>query len=229
VNRWSSADDPSNGAVTDYNGDGFKDLFIPFRGTTRIGEVLKGQSIQGHRPIFNSFEPDIFGTDRIDPGCTGIVFADFNNDGYSDFYAPNVGGHQLFKFNPVQNSQKTVEVLRLTPPGKVEHPTLHGEPEHPEFVESDLSSGKVSASPNPFNPNTTIHFDLPEGCPAKVAVFDIRGMLVRDLVNESLEAGHHSIPWNGRDNSGRLLASGRYIVHVQAGRLQTTTPVVLVK
>ena len=130
---------------------------------------------------------------------------------------------------PVQNSQKTGEVLRLTPPGKVENPTLHGETENPEFVESDLSSGKVSASPNPFNPNTTIHFDLPEGCPAKVAVFDIRGMLVRNLVNENLGAGHHSIPWNGRDNSGRLLASGRYIVHVQAGRLQTTTPVVLVK
>lgn len=121
---------------------------------------------------------------------------------------------------PVQNSQKSREVLRLTLPGELENP---------EVIEPRLASGLVSASPNPFNPKTTFHFDISDGSPTKVSVYDIRGMLVRDLINEYLEAGHHAIPWNGKDNNGRILASGRYIVRVQAGRLHSSTSVVLVK
>ena len=130
---------------------------------------------------------------------------------------------------PVQNTQKSGEVLRLTPPENEGHPKGSVVIDRPGLVKSRLASSGVSASPNPFNPNTTIKFELPERNPVKLSIFDIRGMLVRTLVNDKLEAGPHVFPWNGRDNNGRVLASGRYIVFLEAGRMRMTTSVVLVK
>lgn len=117
LGRWSSVDAPSNAGAIDYNGDGFKDMFISFRGSERGGEVLMGNTIQGHRPIFHSNVPNIFEGPGINPGCTGIIFADIDNDGYSDFYAPNVGGHQLFKFTPSTGKYEDIASSISTPGG----------------------------------------------------------------------------------------------------------------
>jgi len=76
----------------------------------------------------------------------------------------------------------------------------------------------VAAYPNPFNPATTIRFKL--NAPASVAlqIFDIRGALVKTLVERDLNAGVHEQRWNGRDNSGRHVASGIYFYRLRIGR-----------
>jgi hypothetical protein len=83
--------------------------------------------------------------------------------------------------------------------------------------------------PNPFNPETNIKFSLPEAQDVKLEVFDIKGHRVRVLVNENMTAGNHSVMWNGRDKNGRMVASGTYFYRIQAGPLNQTHRMLLVK
>jgi len=70
-------------------------------------------------------------------------------------------------------------------------------------------------SPNPFNPSTEIFYDLPEASDVQVAIFDMLGKHVRTLVHERQVAGSYSIFWDGRDENGRLVASGVFIAHLR--------------
>jgi gingipain R len=65
--------------------------------------------------------------------------------------------------------------------------------------------------PNPFNPSTTIAFGLPRAMRVQLVIYDVRGNLVRTLVNEIRQAGRNEAVWNGRDRSGRAAASGVYL------------------
>ncbi len=71
--------------------------------------------------------------------------------------------------------------------------------------------------PNPFNPSTTIAFEVPVAGSALLQVFDLRGRLVRTLVDESLPAGRHEARWDGRDADGRELPSAVYLSRLEAG------------
>lgn len=70
--------------------------------------------------------------------------------------------------------------------------------------------------PNPFNPTTTIAYQLPEAAQVVLNVFDLQGHLVRNLIHESQNAGYHQLIWNGRDESGALVASGAYFYRLDA-------------
>ena len=71
-------------------------------------------------------------------------------------------------------------------------------------------------SPNPFNPTTQIRFSLPKAGPVQLRIFDVRGRLVRTLVNRSYDAGSWTVTWNGRDDQGRSVASGAYLYELRA-------------
>jgi len=83
--------------------------------------------------------------------------------------------------------------------------------------------------PNPFNPATSIGFDLPEAGHVKMTVYDVGGRLVRRLVDRSLPAGHHVAQWNGIDGSGGNAVSGVYFVVLEAGVFRQSTKIVLLK
>ena len=70
--------------------------------------------------------------------------------------------------------------------------------------------------PNPFNPMTTISFDLPKATHTQLRVYDLRGKLIATLADESLPAGRHQAVWTGRDNTGRQAASGMYFYRLIA-------------
>lgn len=77
-------------------------------------------------------------------------------------------------------------------------------------------------APNPFNPLTTIRFDLPAAGSVRLAVCDVAGRLVRILVDGERPAGTHEVVWDGRDAGGRGMASGGYFARLEAdGKLQT--------
>ncbi|MCB5259909.1 MAG: FlgD immunoglobulin-like domain containing protein [Candidatus Cloacimonadaceae bacterium] len=65
--------------------------------------------------------------------------------------------------------------------------------------------------PNPFNPTTTISYYLPEAAKVRIDIYNIRGQLVKTLINTGQEAGLHQIAWNGRDMNNRNVASGVYL------------------
>jgi len=76
--------------------------------------------------------------------------------------------------------------------------------------------------PNPFNPHTTITFALGKDAATSLSIFNTRGQKVRTLVNAPLTMGSHSITWDGRDDSGRALASGLYFYRLSSdGKAQT--------
>ncbi len=85
------------------------------------------------------------------------------------------------------------------------------------------------AAPNPFNPSTTIAYDLADAGRVTVKIYSIDGRLVRTLVDEQAAAGRYSRVWQGRDESGRGVASGAYVVRMVAPGRTETRRVMLLK
>ena len=84
--------------------------------------------------------------------------------------------------------------------------------------------------PNPFNPQTTIAFEIPEQRAVSLRVFDLSGRLVKELITtEEYTPGRHEVVWNGRDDAGRQVASGTYFYRLEAGSYSETKRMVLVK
>jgi hypothetical protein len=83
--------------------------------------------------------------------------------------------------------------------------------------------------PNPFNPGTTISYALPKAANVRLAIFNLRGQLVRTLVDEELPAGLHKVQWDGRSDAGAPLASGVYVYRMQAGSFVQTRKMILMK
>jgi len=79
------------------------------------------------------------------------------------------------------------------------------------------SSLELRAFPNPFNPQTTIAFTLDHDTRVRLTVHDVRGRVVRTLADGALTAGEHALSWNGRDDAGRVVASGVYFARCQRG------------
>jgi hypothetical protein len=83
--------------------------------------------------------------------------------------------------------------------------------------------------PNPFNPVTTLSFELSTGGPVQLKVYDPVGRLVRVLMDEYRDAGEHAVVWDGRDTAGRVTAAGVYLYRLHAGDYVETKRMTLVK
>lgn len=88
--------------------------------------------------------------------------------------------------------------------------------------------------PNPFNPQTAISFDIPGGeqsqpVRVRLAIFDVRGRLVKVLVEKDLPAGCHTVTWDGREANGALAPSGVYFYRLKAGKFTETRKMLLMK
>ena len=83
--------------------------------------------------------------------------------------------------------------------------------------------------PNPFNPQTTVDFALASSERVRIAIYDVRGTLVKRLVDETMPAGEHHATWNGIDDAGRPTASGIYFVRMIAGGYEQTRKIVMLK
>ncbi len=87
----------------------------------------------------------------------------------------------------------------------------------------------VSSYPNPFNPCTTIAFELSRAQEVNLRIFDLKGRLVRELVHGSLAAEHHAVEWDGRDQLGQPQPSGTYFYHLATDAGAVTRAICLVK
>jgi len=83
--------------------------------------------------------------------------------------------------------------------------------------------------PNPFNPTTTIGYDLPVNANVNIAIYDLLGKQVTTLVNEDQLAGTQSIIWDATDATGTSVTSGVYFYRLQTGSFQETGKMVLLK
>ena len=83
--------------------------------------------------------------------------------------------------------------------------------------------------PNPFNPVTTINFDLPKDAHVRLVVYDLLGREVIELINNQLPASYHSVTWNSRNREGHPLAAGIYFYQIQTAEFNKTKKMVLLQ
>ncbi len=83
--------------------------------------------------------------------------------------------------------------------------------------------------PNPFNPTTTIKFNINEGKKVSVNIYNIRGQKVKSLTNDYYNAGTHTLVWNGTDNNNKNVSSGIYFFKMKAGSYTRTKKMILMK
>ncbi|MFB0515891.1 MAG: T9SS type A sorting domain-containing protein [Candidatus Neomarinimicrobiota bacterium] len=92
-----------------------------------------------------------------------------------------------------------------------------------------LSFMLYDAYPNPFNPITTIRYDLPQSVHVQLIVYNLLGREVARLVDQPLEAGIHYVVWNGKGNNGSELPSGIYIARLVALNYTKSIKMLLLK
>lgn len=127
-------------------------------------------------------------------------------------YQPTIGdvifveGYMDYDFGDYQVTPVADQFITLTDWVAVEDlPTIQG------------AGGFESIGPNPFNPLTTIKFVLNRAELTQLNIYNLRGELVRSLVNERLPMGGYSLEWDGRDASGATVASGQYFARLRIG------------
>lgn len=85
------------------------------------------------------------------------------------------------------------------------------------------------ASPNPFNPQTTLKYSLRDGGEVNLAIYNLRGELVKQLVHEQKSPGAYSVVWDGRGRDGVAMASGMYLARFVAADVVMTQRLMLVQ
>ena len=83
--------------------------------------------------------------------------------------------------------------------------------------------------PNPFNPTTTLRYDLPEDAMVNITIYDMMGHVVKTMVNSQQNAGFKSIQWNATNDKGQPVSAGLYLYTIQAGEFRQTKKMVLLK
>lgn len=83
--------------------------------------------------------------------------------------------------------------------------------------------------PNPFNPTTTISYNLAEAAPVELSIYNTKGQLIDTLVNATVEAGTHSVVWDGTDSRNGDLSSGVFFYKIKSGRFTSTKKMILLK
>ena len=86
-----------------------------------------------------------------------------------------------------------------------------------------------NANPNPFNPTTTIRYDLPENADVKLIVYNLLGREVIRLAEGNMPPGYHAAVWHGRDTAGRAVPSGLYIARLATLKYTKSIKMILLK
>jgi hypothetical protein len=126
-------------------------------------------------------------------------------------------GYTVFGFNPYWVSTKFTD--KLCPPTSVR-----------DGMGSLPTKFKLYFNyPNPFNPTTTIKFDIPKSSLVRLEVYNVLGVLVKTLVDEQKEQGSYSVAWDGMDNSGTQISSGLYFYKLTTEKGCRTNKAILIK
>ena len=83
--------------------------------------------------------------------------------------------------------------------------------------------------PNPFNPETTINYSIIDAGRVRIEIFNIKGEKIRTLVDEYKNVGYYFTIWNGKDNSGKTVASGMYFYNMRTEKYHKIRKMLLIK
>jgi hypothetical protein len=190
--------------------------------------------LEGVSPLRWNFE-DV--TTPVEPGDDPCECTTEGADGYMDMTLKFDKQSIVKALGPVSDRDTVVLTLTATTYDGTEIEIqdcviiLKKEPKGSSIVSDEgvnvCSLGKNY--PNPFNPETEISFSLPERMQVSLIVYNILGEKVKTLVNEEMDAGTHTVHWNGRDEAGNSVASGIYFYRLKAEDFDQTMRMVLMK
>ncbi|MEA1972150.1 MAG: T9SS type A sorting domain-containing protein, partial [Candidatus Cloacimonadota bacterium] len=83
--------------------------------------------------------------------------------------------------------------------------------------------------PNPFNPETTISFNIQETNDVLLEIFNIKGQKIKTLINSALPAGNHKVVWNGTDENDLQVSSGIYFYKLRSTGFEQIKKMILMK
>ena len=98
-----------------------------------------------------------------------------------------------------------------------------------ETISQISNSLNTSNFPNPFNPTTTITYELPTRSDVEISIYNTKGQKVKQLVNDLIPEGRHSVVWNGKDENGNSVSSGVYFYKVRTEQAQATKKILMLK
>ena len=182
--------------------------------------VLGGDNgIRGYWPLnagFGDIVTDVASTRSTDPVVNGTIY-----------------GAQWTTENPILNwyndSGEPVEVSMISSNGPFE---LTIDASSLAVADEGMLPTNFSLHanfPNPFNPTTSIKYDLPENADVSLMIYDIMGREIRHLVNEIQNAGFKAIMWDGTNNYGHQVGTGMYLYQIRAGSFLQTRKMILMK
>ncbi len=162
------------------------------------------------------------------------AIGDLDGDGYLDMvvatsadsvYAFDLGVVEDFEtaYNlcwPFYRNDKTRSGCYFVDP-----PTDAGDAE--DFLPS--ATALKSIHPNPFNPATTITFDISKRTRVRISIYDAAGRAVCLLMDDIVDGGRHEVVWNGRNSAGASVATGVYFCRMNAGEITQTKKMVLLR
>jgi hypothetical protein len=122
-----------------------------------------------------------------------------------------LGGGERMAVEPIVTSDKSKAVVVLGAP--TDRPAGRAD----EATPASPSPLALTAAPNPFNPQTVLHYGVPVTGDVRLTVYDVRGQRVRGLVSGVVTAGEHTVVWDGRDGAGRRQPSGVYLARLTVG------------
>ena len=169
---------------------------------------------------------------RMEAQATPSVLWDFSADGGAHWQALPGPGQWLPLAHPGTEPRWRASLLytEIGAPPVVDNLTL-------EWISDPTAAGEGlpgafdlrPPAPNPFNPWTTLSFELPEAGRARITILDISGRQVRRLLDAALPAGPHDSRWNGCDDAGSELPSGIYVCRLEGGGRQATRKLALIR
>jgi len=97
---------------------------------------------------------------------------------------------------------------------------------NPNVIPDNL---KIMNNPNPFNPGTTVTYEIGEASPVKIMIYNTNGQLVENLFNGYQNAGKYEILWDGKSDNGIDLPSGVYLLNIVTPGKQKTWKMMKIK
>lgn len=167
----------------------------------------------------------LYATD--DEGNTCITASDI--DGYYSFFDMNPGQYELTAIDFEEQAGY---------PGGIELTFTDYDNADIDLASTGISDTETALPkttalignyPNPFNPQTTITFDLSANSQVNIGVYNIKGQLVKQLVDGQFTAGRHSVVWNGEDQNGNSVSAGIYFYNFQGDGKTSVGKMALIK
>ena len=157
---------------------------------------------------------------------TSAAFGDADGDGDLEIVVPNQSSYVLIDYkNATSNRIWECFKKNTARTGIASQPTTTVPNNEVPVFSTQLGKNY----PNPFNPSTTISFSLEKAGNARLDIYNVKGQLIKTLLNKSVAQGYHTISWNGTDNEGQNVSSGLYLYKLTTDNFSSMKKMIMVK